>query len=138
MSGDVLEEASSGPDFVDKAGNIRPQVAGIGSPGAATGCTEWLTRVAANDAIHDSTPRSAVEGSQISENRRFIQGTVFHARSQYCDGICLDLDKADRASISARQMDAEIEPPGSRAKAEDIESGISHMQASRTGVQGSH
>ena len=66
------------------------------------GVTERLARVAASDAIHDSTPRAAVEGSQIRPHRRLIKGLLFHARCQDFDGVGFPLNVTDAASRSAK------------------------------------
>jgi hypothetical protein len=85
------------------------------------GDTEGLTRVAANDAIHDATPGSAVEGSEIAPKRRVIQRSLFHARNQLRGCVGFVFNVADCASICARQVDAEIESAGSGAEAKDVE-----------------
>jgi hypothetical protein len=60
-----------------------------------SGDTERLTRVAANNEIHDATPRSAVKGSEICPYRRIIQGFFFDARSQARDCICFVFHETD-------------------------------------------
>jgi hypothetical protein len=62
---------------------------------------ERLAWVAANDAIHDSTPRAAVEGSEVRPDRCRIQGFLFHASSQDRGGERFPLNVADCASRSA-------------------------------------
>jgi hypothetical protein len=62
---DVLEEAELGSHLPDDAGDVGPEVAGVVGPASLAGHAERLARVAANDAIHDATPRSAVEGAGI-------------------------------------------------------------------------
>jgi len=80
--GDVLEEAPAGLALPHDAGDGGPQVPGVLVPEALAGQAERLTRVAASDAIHDATPRAAVEGSQIRPNRGLVQASLFHTRSQ--------------------------------------------------------
>jgi hypothetical protein len=63
MVGDVFEEHELGVGLSDDAGDVRPEVSGVVSAAHLAGDAERLARVAANDAIHDATPRSAVEGS---------------------------------------------------------------------------
>ena len=63
MSADVLEEAPSRLDRSNNVGNVGPEVAGVLDSEPPTSIREGLARVAANDEIHDSTPRCAVEGS---------------------------------------------------------------------------
>jgi hypothetical protein len=60
---DVLEEAPLGADFSNDAGDFGPQVTFVPVATSLSGDGERLARVAASDAIHDPTPRLAVEGS---------------------------------------------------------------------------
>ena len=86
-----------------------------------------LTREAARDDIHDSTPRAAVEGSEICPNRCIIHGFLRrHARSQDRTGIGFVLNAADDASISERQIDAEIESPASGADGQNVDGTCTH------------
>jgi hypothetical protein len=74
------------------------------------GEAERLARVAANDAIHDATPRLAVEGSQVRPDRRRSHGFVFHARCQDRGGECFAFNVADDASRSAKgKLNSEVE-----------------------------
>lgn len=80
-----------------------------------------LARDAANEAIHDSTPRAAVEGSHIRPDRRWSQEFFFHRRCQSRDGDCFPLHAHDRARTWNCQLDAEIEPCASGAEADVVE-----------------
>jgi hypothetical protein len=63
--GDVLEEADGWSNKSNKVCDGWPEVARVVLTSLLACNGEWLARVAANDAIHDSTPRAAVEGVQI-------------------------------------------------------------------------
>jgi hypothetical protein len=63
VSRDILEPNKSGLRLSDNAGNLRPEMTGIGSPEPLAGLAEGRTRVACNDAIHNSTPRVPFEGA---------------------------------------------------------------------------
>jgi hypothetical protein len=121
VSCDVLEETSGRLYLVNNAFDGRPEMPRVIDAKALPSGAERLARVAANDEIHDSTPRAAVEGSAIRPNRRRVQCTFFHARSQLLDRVCFVFNAADRASISERQMDAEIESSGSGAEGQQVE-----------------
>lgn len=65
MMGDVLEEDEGRLDLADDAGNMRPEVAWIVRAPALACDGERLARVAANEDIHRSTPRAAIEGGNV-------------------------------------------------------------------------
>ncbi len=65
------------------------------------GDADVLTRESANDEIHASTPRATVEGGDVRPDRRRIQPTVRHARSQYRRSVSFPLHVADRSSDSS-------------------------------------
>jgi hypothetical protein len=74
------------------------------------GEAERLARVSANDAIHDATPRSAVEGSNVRPDRRRSQDRIFHARRQDRGGECFAFNVADDASRSAKgKLNSDVE-----------------------------
>ena len=98
MSGDVLEETEAGARFLKDASALGPQVARIAFPKALAGEAERLARVAANDAIHEAAPASAVEGSQVAPDRSRMDASVRHARRQRAGRACFPLNVADRAS----------------------------------------
>lgn len=81
--------------------------------------TERLTRIAASDEIHDSTPRSAVEGSHIIPHRTGSHVTLLHRLAQIREAEGFPLHHADDASCWICQLDAEIKPADSGAEAKD-------------------
>jgi hypothetical protein len=121
MSRDVLEKSKGWPYLSKNASDVRPEVSWVCGAPTTTGATEGLAGIAANDAIHDSTPRLAIECFEIRPNRRVIQGFLFHARRQLLTGIGFVLNEADDASISHRQGQSEIEPPPAGAEAKNPE-----------------
>lgn len=122
MTGDVLEEAQGGLGISDPASDSWPEVAWVGFPETPAGCGKRLAWVAANDAIHDSTPRASIEGSQVTPDRRRSQSALFHLRRQSGDGERFPLHHADRASASeadtlSSEVEAEVKSanPGTQA-----------------------
>jgi hypothetical protein len=67
-----------------------------------------LTGRTANHAIHDSTPRIAVEGGNVIPYRRVIQGLVFHPRHESGRGEGLPLDVA-HSTGSTGEFESEVE-----------------------------
>jgi hypothetical protein len=51
-----------------------------------------------NDCIHNSAPRSSVEGGKVRPDRRLIQAFRFHEASQLRRGECFPLDVTNRSS----------------------------------------
>jgi hypothetical protein len=122
VSSDVLEEHKRGLNLPDDAGDDRPQVPGVilASPFARE--TERLTGIPRHDAIHASTPASAVEGSGIAEHRRWSQASRFHRLNQTGGAECVSLNVADDARIWNCQLDSESEcVDGTGAEGEDVE-----------------
>jgi hypothetical protein len=100
---------------------MAPQVALVlGSP-ALAGEAMRLARDAANEAIHNSTPRAAVEGSHIAPHRRWSHEARFHRLYQCCDAPCFPLHQHDAASAWNCQLDAEIKSSASGAEADEVE-----------------
>lgn len=89
-----------------------------------------LARDAANDAIHDSTPRAAIEGGDIAPNSGFSQETFLYRADQLADRECFPLHEHDAASAWHCQLDAEIESSSSGAEADDVDVAgtYSHIQ----------
>jgi hypothetical protein len=110
MSGDVLAEDQIRPCLGNDAANMWPQMSRIVLTVSLARGAERLARVSSADEIHSSTPRCAVEGSQIIPDRRLSQGLVFHARDQYARRICFPLDMTDCAVSRNNKLEAELEP----------------------------
>lgn len=129
VAADVLEEHEAGLDLLNDSSDRGPKVSRISRPTTLAGEAERLARVAANDAIHDSTPSAAVEGVQVRPHRRRIQGLLFHARCQDFDGRCFPLNVTDDTSASAKdESKPKVEPADPGAEAEDVDGAdISHI-----------
>jgi hypothetical protein len=63
MVADVFEEAEAWSAFPNNPSDSWPEVSRVVLGALLAGDGEWLARIAANDAIHESTPACAVEGS---------------------------------------------------------------------------
>jgi hypothetical protein len=70
-------------------------------------------REAANDSIHDSTPRFAVEGSNVRPDRRIIERAFFNTSRQVRGSRNFCLHIADAASARHSESDGKIEAPDS-------------------------
>jgi hypothetical protein len=128
-SAHVFDEDPGRLALSDDPERIGPEVPGIVCSASLASDAPRLTRDAASDAIHDSTPRLAVEGSEIRPNRCRVKASVFHPRSQLEASRGFVFHPTDGASRFARQMDAEIESSGSRAETKHVEGTLTHTAA---------
>jgi hypothetical protein len=134
--GDVLQKDNWRGALADDAGDVGPEVAGIVGPASLAGHAEWLAGVAANEAIHDATPRAAVEGSEIAPQRARIQAALFHARAKEAGDVGFSLNATDDASARTRQSDGEIESAVAGAEGEDTPGTYNHIGVSIHGRRG--
>ena len=119
MTGDVLKEAPSRLNCPNDVGDVGPEVAGIVGSELLAGNTERLTRVTANDSIHEAAPRARVEGLEIGPNRRVIQDSGAHRFDQYAGSRDFVLHVADCASASESAVNAEVESSSTAGETED-------------------
>jgi hypothetical protein len=126
-SAHVFDEDPGRLALSDDAEGVGPEVSGVFDSGSLAGDTPRLTRDAASDAIHRSTPRSAVEGSEISPKRRRVKASVFHPLSQDEGSRCFVFHPTDDASSWLRHSDAEVESAGSGAEAKHVEGTRTHI-----------
>lgn len=127
VASDVLKEHDAGLRFRNDASDVGPKVARIVRSTAQAGVAERLARVAANDAIHDSTPRAAIEGSEVRPHRERTHARFFHAARHDFEAVGVPLNATDDASRSAKsELNPEVESADAGAEGEDIEGGRIH------------
>jgi hypothetical protein len=126
-AGDVFEEQPAGSALPDDPPEVGPQVAVVALEQTTAGERVPLARDAANDAIHDATPRSAIEGSGIRPSSRCIHAFLIHARRHEAAEIRFPLHIADDSSSRNRQSDAEVEAAATGADGQDVPGMVSHM-----------
>jgi len=102
VSSDVLEECEGGGDLLEDSPDLGPEVALVVCALSLPGCTERLAWVPANDEIHRSTPRAAVEGSEIVPDRSAIQLRFFHPGHEDGRGERVPLDVAHGSTPSGQ------------------------------------
>ena len=114
MSADVLEKSKSWSGLFKHPAHFRPEVPWVVFALAFPCDGERLARVSTSDAIHPATPRSSVEGSQISPDRCLVQVPFFHSRRQDCGGIGFPLHVTDGAGgASGGELEPEFNPADS-------------------------
>lgn len=117
---DVLPEDTTRPALgYDPDDMIKEPSVVVGSK-ALSGNAVGLARVAANDAIHDSTPRSSVEGSNVRPDRSRMKESLLHARHQSGGSRCFPLQVTDCHRSGLGKLDAKVEPSDAGADGKDI------------------
>ena len=106
---DVLKESKRGLALHEHAQKLRPKVPGVLRTLAPASDGERLTRVASNDAIHDSSPRATIEDSQVGVDRSAIKQPFFHSRTQTRRDIGPPLHVSDDSSPTG-QSESELDP----------------------------
>ncbi len=89
---DVLQNEAPRTASVGGVEHVEEQsTSGTVESGAPAGNTEVLARESRNDEIHAVAPSCAVEGEQVSPDRRRIEGSCFHERDKLrgCRGFPL-------------------------------------------------
>lgn len=104
----VLEEHQGGGNGPDELDEGRPDGALVGVSEPAAGMAVGLAGQSRHDAIHRSTPASAVKGVEVRPDRSGFKAPVFHARRQNAGRRDFPLHVADRASL-AHCSDGKVE-----------------------------
>jgi len=118
MMGDILEEDEGRLDFVDDAGDMRPEMAWVVGAPALASDRERLARIARSDDVHRAAPRAAVEGSNVVPDNSRIQGRVFHPRHESGCGVGFPFDMAHSTISGDGDGEPEVEPACSGAQGE--------------------
>ena len=106
---DIFEEGPFGPDLVNDAGDIGPEVAGIICTAALSGMAERLAGIAGRDDMNAVAPRAAIKGFEIVPNKRLSQGLVFHPGHESGRSMGFPLDISHSAISFFGDMEAEVQ-----------------------------
>lgn len=123
MIADVFEEDEGGGGLLDDSEDVRPEMPEVVLPLSASGHGERLARVARKEVIHDSTPRSAIEGCKVTPDRRASQGAFSHARDQDPGRECFVFHEANCSSLSHGETESKIKASDASAERKPSESG---------------
>lgn len=127
-SAHVFDEDPGGVALSDDPEGVGPEMARVIFPRALSGDAPRLAGDAARYAIHDATPRSAVEGSYVRPHRRRIKASLFHPLRQDEDRRCFVFHATNRASLSNSESESEVQTTGSGAEGKHVEGTYSHTQ----------
>ena len=103
------------------ATGVGPEVAPVELALLAPGHGVRLARDAANEPIHEATPRAAVEGADIVPHRTFSQYSRLKRRDQVRHGEGFPLHHNDGASAWACKFKSKVQTCTSGAEADEIE-----------------
>jgi hypothetical protein len=118
---DVFDENKPRAGLDDDTSGVRPEISLVVLPEPLPGQAVRLARDAANEAIHDSTPRAAVEGGNIAPQSGFSHETLLHRANQVRGGEGFPLHEHDAASAWDCQFNAEVKSSASGAEADEVE-----------------
>jgi hypothetical protein len=118
---DILDEDEPGAGLDDDAACRGPELARVIASEPLSGEAVRLARDAANEAIHEATEASAVEGSHIRPDSCRSQSTLLHRCDQVRDGEGLPLHHNDGASAWNGEFDGKVEPSASGAETDEVE-----------------
>ena len=99
VPGDILDKQDRRSCFSEYAAHMGPDKSFILDSPALPRHTEWLTRVARSDDIHDATPWFAVEGADVRPDRSLIQGRFFHPGHESGRSVGVSLDPTNNAVL---------------------------------------
>jgi hypothetical protein len=127
---DVFHEDELGSHLANDASEVSPESAAVSLDSfPLAGVGDVLTGESASDAIHEATPRSAVEGGNVVPDRSRCQGLLFHPGHESSRGVGFPLDVHHSTTSGDGELDAEIEPSASGEEGENAEGTKSHIQA---------
>lgn len=125
MSFDVFEEAPFGVEFSDNATDMGPEMARIFLASTPAGKAEWLAGISASEDMNLAAPRAAVEGGNVTPERRFIQGLVFHPCHESGRREGFPFDVTNSAISGFCDVQAEFETSDASAEGDAVEGIIS-------------
>ncbi len=134
MMGDILEEDEGRLDFIDDAGDMRPEVARVVRAPALARDRKRLARISRSDDVHRATPWAAIEAGNIVPDRRVIQGRVFHPRHESGCGEGFPFDMAHSTISGEGDGEPEVEPACAGAQGETEEACVSGSGSASGGM----
>jgi len=120
MTGDVFEKDPFGAQLKDDTGDIGPEVAGIFSTSAFSGCAEGLAGIACQDGIEGLTEGAGIEGPKVGPDRGW--GKVSRALGCDKDGSrpVLPFDEGAGVIAGLGEHEAQIKASAACAEGESV------------------
>lgn len=128
QTGHVFEDNDSRLEDLDPTQDVGPDPSVVFRAEPLSCDADWRTREARRDDVHQSTKARPGEVCEIAcENRRRLQGRVFHPLQEEGRGAGFPLDVAQNTQSAEGDVNAEIEHPDAAAQAESMEDGTIHI-----------
>lgn len=128
QAADVFQDDEAGSKNANACADLRPDPPLVLDALSGSGDTVRLAREARRDDVHQSTKACPGEVCEIAcENRRRLQGRVFHPLQEEGRGADFPLDVAQNTQSAEGDVNAEIEHPDAAAQAESSPEGTIHV-----------
>jgi hypothetical protein len=108
MPGDVFEEHPLWSAFADDAGNLGPEVAGVGRTTALSGRAEGLAGISGQHRVEGTTERPSVETAQIIPDWRGRKIPCALGCDEHSSGPVLPFDKGAGVIAGLGEHEAQI------------------------------
>ena len=131
MTGDVLEEDPFGAAFVDDAGDLGPEVAGIVGSAAFSGGAEGLTGISGEDCVECPAEGAGVEAAKIVPDRGRDEISRALSRDEDGAGPVLPFDEGAGVIAGLGEHEAQIQASAAGAEGEPVP-GTKHHPIHRT------
>lgn len=103
---DVLQSEAPRTAIVGNVEDVEKEAGALAVKSCPLSCdADVLAREARSDDIHASAPRCAVEGSQVTPDRRRIKGSRFHKRDQLSGGSGFPLHVTDCSVTDSKKLE---------------------------------
>jgi len=120
MPGDVFEEYPFGAAFGDDAGDLGPEVAGVGRTAALSGRAEGLAGISGQHCVEGTTERPSVETAQIIPDWRRRKIPCALGGDEDSSGPVLPLDEGASVISGFGQHEAQIKASAACAEGQSM------------------
>ena len=120
MTGDVFQDDPFGAAFVDDAGDLGPEMAGIIGTAALAGGAEGLAGISGQHRVESAAEGPGIEAAQVVPDRR--RGEIPRAlgRDKHGSGPVLPFDEGAGVIEGLGEHEAQIEASAACAEAESV------------------
>ena len=120
MTGDVFEENPFGAAFANDPSDIGPEVAGVISAAAFSGCAERLAGVSGEDDVEGAAKGSGIETAQVIPDRRWSEVFCALGGDEDQSGPVLPFDEGAGVETGLGEHEAHIEASAACAEGQSV------------------
>ena len=120
MPGDVFEEDPFGAAFGDDAGDLGPEMTGIGCTAALASGTEGLARISGEDDVEGAAEGAGVETAQIVPDRGGGEISGILGRDEDGARLVLPFDEGAGVISGLGEHEAQIQASAACAEAKSV------------------